>query len=293
MKRPVISPLRAKLVYELELQKCSPHTVDSYVRSVAGLSKFYHRSPDELNSEQIRAYLHYLQEERKLAWTSCNVAACGMIFFYTRVLGWDQLRLDMPPRKRPVRLPDILSPQEIEQLLRCTKILKHYAILTTTYAAGLRVSEVVHLKLIDINSQRMLIRVEQGKGRKDRYTLLSEKLLSVLRAYWKQDRPTDWLFPGRIPGRPLTTSAAQLAYSQARRTAGIQRGNGIHSLRHAFATHLLEAGVDVRTIQILLGHRSISTTQRYLQVANHKLAKIQSPLDLLSIPDSFPTAAQF
>ena len=166
------------------------------------------------------------------------------------------------------------------------------AILTTTYAAGLRVSKVVHLKITDINSQRMMIRVEQGKGRKDRYTLLSKRLLSELRAYWKQDRPAVWLFPGQIPGRPLTTSAAQRAYNQARRTAGIQRGRGIHSLRHAFATHMLEAGVDLRTIQVLLGHRSISTTQRYLQVANHKLAKIQSPLDLLRLPDSFPTAAQ-
>ena len=292
MKRPVISPLRAKLVRELQLQKFSPHTVASYVRSVEGLSKFYHRSPDELDSEQIRAYLHYLQEERKLAWTSCNAAACGMIFFYTRVLGWDQLRLDMPPRKRPLRLPDILSRQELEQLFRCTKNPKHHAILATTYAAGLRVSEVVHLKITDINSQRMMIRVEQGKGRKDRYTLLSKRLLSELRAYWKQERPAVWLFPGQAPGQPLTTSAAQRAYNQARRTAGIQRGKGIHSMRHAFATHLLEAGVDVRTIQVLLGHRSISTTQRYLQVAGHKLAKVKSPLDLLRIPDPSPAAAQ-
>ena len=264
----------------------------SYVRSVAGLSKFYDCSPDKLDSAQIRAYLHYLQEERKLAWTSCNVAACGLAFFYTRVLGWDQFRLDMPPRKRPLQLPDILSRQELEQLFRCTKNPKHHAILATTYAAGLRVSEVVHLKITDINSQRMMIRVGQGKGRKDRYTLLSKRLLSELRAYWIQDRPAVWLFPGQDPDQPLTRSAAQRAYNQARRMAGIQRGKGIHSLRHAFATHLLEAGADVRTIQVLLGHRSISTTQRYLRVANHRLTEVMSPLDLLRIPDSFPTAVQ-
>jgi site-specific recombinase XerD len=274
------------MIRDMQLQRLSPKTQKAYVAAVAGLAKFYQCSPDRLHPEQIRTYLHHLLVERRLAWSSCNQAAAGLKFFYTKTLSWDVLHLDLPPRTGRSQLPRVLSIEELQRLFTSAKNPRHRVLLMTTYAAGLRVSEVVRLKLTDIESDRMLIRVEQGKGRKDRYTLLSTRLLTALRAYWKLYRPpAPGLFTGRDPHTPLPIGTAQKIYSHAKRRAAITHGQGIHTLRHCFATHLLEAGVDVRTIQMLLGHRSLDTTTRYLRITRQHLATLRSPFDLLPCGD--------
>jgi integrase/recombinase XerD len=282
-----MKPLRCKMIRQMPLERLAPRTQEAYVAAVAGLAKFYWCSPDQLNPEQIRAYRHHLLIERQLAWSSCNQIACGLKFFYTKTLGWDTLQLNLPPRTQRSQLPHVLSAEELQRLFTSAKNPKHRALLMTTYAAGLRVSEVGQLQVTDIESDRGLIRVNQGKGRKDRYTLLSARLLAELRAYWKLERCKPWLFPGQDRHQPMPIASAQRIYSHAKRAAKLQHGKGIHTLRHSFAPHLLEAGVDPRTIQLLLGHRSLDTTTRYLRVARTHLATIQSPFDLLRV-DSLP-----
>jgi len=183
--------------------------------------------------------------------------------------------------KRPFKLPVILSREEVMHFLDSVDSLKHRTILMTAYAAGLRVSEAIHLKVTDIDSQRMTLRVDQSKGRKDRYVMLSPRLLEVLRAYWKTTRPKLWLFPGDLSGQPITRCAVELACQKAHRASGIAKPITPHSLRHAFATHLLESGTDIRTIQLLLGHRSLATTSRYLKVATTTVCATTSPFDCL------------
>ena len=250
---------------------------------MTGLAKFYNQSPEKIDKQKIQEYLLYLMKDRKLSWSSCNVAVSGLRFFYTQTLGMDAMFLNIPPRKKNSTLPEILSAEELERLFAALTNQKHRTLLMTTYAAGLRVSEVVSLKVTDIDSQRMMIRVQQGKGRKDRYTILSQRLLKELRIYWRMYRPSEWLFSSRNPEHPLTDRTAQIIYYNAKDKAGIKKGKGIHTLRHCFATHLLEAGVDLRTIQMLMGHTSIMTTMVYLQVTRKHLSSIQSPLDLLEI----------
>jgi integrase/recombinase XerD len=230
--------------------------------------------------------LLHLMQERKLQWGSCNTIVCGLRFFYTHTLGMDSMFLNIPPRKKVHKLPEILSTEEIERLFAAVTNQKHRTLLMTTYAAGLRVSEVVNLKLTDIDSKRMMIRVQQGKGSKDRYTILSERLLKELRIYYKMYRPSLWLFSGRKPQQPMPISTAAAIYYNAKDKTGIKRGKGIHTLRHCFATHLLEAGIDVRTIQVLMGHSSIMTTVVYLKVTRKHISSTQSPLDLLNIPEN-------
>ena len=282
-----MKPLRAKMIRQMQLERLAPRTQEAYVAAVAGLAKYYGGSPDLLSPAQIRTYLHHLLVERHLAWSSCNQVACGLRFFYTKTLGWDGLHRNLPPRPRRSQLPQVLSPEELQRLFISAKHPKHRALLMTTYAAGLRVSEVVHLQVTDIESERGLIRVNQGKGRKDRSTLLSARVLAELRTYWQLERCKPWLFPGRDRHRPMPIESAQRIYYQAKRAAKLQHGKGIHTLRHSFATHLLAAGVAPRTIQLLLGHRSLDTTMRYLRVARTHLANIQSPFDLLRV-DSLP-----
>lgn len=276
-----MTPLRRRFVEEMELQRLAPRSRESYLNALVALATHFRRSPDQLTPEDLRTYLHYLIAERKLAWSSCNIVACAMKFFYGRVLGWDVRALVLPPRTRPSRLPEVLSVGEVHRLLAAITNLKHRTLLMTTYAAGLRVSEVVALKVAHIESERQLIRVEQGKGHKDRYTMLSPSLLATLRTYWQARRPRLWLFPGSDPSQPLHVTAAQRIYGQARRRAGITRGAGIHTLRHCFATHLLEAGLDLRTLQAFLGHRHLSTTGRYLTVSTTHLAGSAQRFDLL------------
>jgi site-specific recombinase XerD len=280
-----MTELRKKLIDELKLRNFSPGTEKLYVRAVLGFAKFYNESPDKLNEEQLRAYVLHLSEERKLAPGSCNVIIGALRFFYTEILDRPSMARAIPRRKRRIKLPEILSAEELESLFTSLRNPKHRVLLMTTYAAGLRVSEVIHLKVTDIDSNRMMIRVEQGKGQKDRYTVLSPRLLEELRSYWKINRPPVWLFPCFKSDRPLTRSTAHRVFHKAKRIVGIKKKGGIHSLRHAFATHLLESGEDLRTIQVLLGHSSISSTVIYTKVSRKKLKAANSPFDLLEIPD--------
>jgi site-specific recombinase XerD len=198
-------------------------------------------------------------------------------------LGWNEEQLFLPPRKRTWRLPEVLSPREVERLLCAAVKLRDRCLLMTAYAAGLRVTELIHLKLSDIHPERMMIRVEQGKGKKDRYTILSQRLLGELRKYKQAYQPVLWVFFGKTRNDPLHITAAQKVYNLAKHKSGIEKGKGIHTLRHCFATHLLEAGVDLVTIKTLLGHNSLQSTQRYLQIRQPKLGSTTSPLDLLDL----------
>lgn len=281
-----MTALRVEMIRQMELHRLSPNTQRLYVRAVQGLARFYHQSPDGLTSRQVQDYLHHLLVDRKLAWSTCNVATHACRFLYLRTLKWDRLEFELPPCKRESKLPEILSAQEVERLLSWPQNRKHRAVLMTTYAAGLRVSEVVRLLVTDIDSRRMTIRVSQGKGRKDRYTLLSQRLLSELRVYWREERPGKWLFTGRKPDQSMSLHTARAIYQMAKTGAGITKTGGIHALRHSFATHLLEAGVDPRTVQVLLGHNSLNTTMRYLHVTRNHALSVRSPLDLLALPDS-------
>jgi site-specific recombinase XerD len=271
------------MIEEMKLRNFSPRTEQCYVSAMMGLAKYYRQSPDQLNQEQIRSYLLHLKE-RGLSPSSRNVAISGLKFFYHQILGWNEQKLFLPPRKGSWRLPEVLSPKEVERLVLSPVKLRDRCLLMTAYATGLRVSELVRLKVSDIDSARMTIRVEQGKGRKDRYTILSQRLLSELRTYWKQHRSKNWLFPN-AKGGPLSIDYTQKIYNVAKQKAGIHKGKGIHTLRHCFATHLLEAGVDLVTIKTLLGHNSLQSTQRYLQIRQHRLTCTDSPLDLLKFPD--------
>ncbi len=281
-----MKPLRHKMLNDMKLRRFAPSTQEAYVSAVAGLAKYYKQSPDLLDKEKIQAYLLHLLDKRKLSWGTCNVVVSGLRFFYTQTLGIDSMHLGIPPMKTQTKLPEVLSVEELTRLFQCTRNLKHRAILMTTYAAGLRVSEVVNLKLKDIDSGRMMIRVCQSKGNKDRYTILSPRLLTELRAYWRKYKPLFWLFPGAFSDRPMNRATPERIYYSAKERAGITKGGCIHSLRHCFASHLLEAGVDLRTIQLLMGHSSITTTTRYMRITSKKLSATKSPLDLIEIPDT-------
>ena len=278
-----MSVLRARMIEQLQLHRKAKGTQTQYVQAIAGLAAYYKRSPDQLSPQEIRAYLHYLLTDKQLAWSSCNVVAAAIRFFYVDTLGWTPMELHLPPRPAYKQLPRVLSIEQLERLFATTDNRKHRALLMTAYAAGLRVSEAIRLKLSDIESDpsRMLIRIHQGKGNKDRYSLLSERLLVELRAYWQIDCPTPWLFPGFKAHQPMSSGTAQKVYNQARARAGIEQGSGFHTLRHSFATHLFDAGVDLHTLQLLLGHRSIKTTWKYLHVSHRHLMHVRSPLDLL------------
>jgi site-specific recombinase XerD len=213
------------------------------------------------------------------------IAVAALRFLYKVSLQRDwRFEEVIPAPKKPQKLPEVLSPDEVLHFLGCVGNTKHHAILTTCYAAGLRISEAVCLKPTDIDSQRMVVRVDQGKGQRDRYVMLSARLLEILRSWWRLERPQPWLFPGDIPGRHITKDAVEQACQKARRLSGIRKPITPHGLRHGFAVHLLESGTDVRTIQLLLGHRSLATTARYLRIATSKVCSTSSPLDLLPQP---------
>src|SRR5882672_1941182 len=283
-----MTPLRQRMLEDMQLRDFSRHTQDSYLLQFTQFARYFAKSPEVLGPEEIPTYQLYLATEKKLAPRSIQIAASALRFLYKVTLKqpWDVEELPTP--KKPQTLPVILSREEVSHFLESIRTLKQRTVLTVCYAAGLRIAEAIQLKITDIDSQRMVIRVDQGKGRKDRYVMLSPALLTLLRTYWKAQRPRDWLFPSKLPGRPITTSALQQACQQARRRAGLKKAISPHSLRHTFATHLLEAGTDVRTIQLLLGHRSLSTTARYLKVATSTVCATTSPLDLLPVPPPLP-----
>ncbi len=280
-----MTPMRQKMIKEMSLRRFSEKTQKSYLSSVTGLARYFKLSPEKINKQMIEEYMLHVIQERKLKWGSCNTILVGLRFFYIKMLGMDSLFINIPINKKGSELPEILSSDELESLFTVMTNQKHRTLLMTAYAAGLRVSELVNLKLADIDSKRMMIRVHQGKGRKDRYTILSKRLLKELRIYWKMYSPNLWLFSGRDPEQPLPSGTAQKIYYKAKERAGIKKGKCIHTLRHCFGTHLLEAGVDLRTIQMLMGHSNIKTTIIYLQLSKKHLSSTQSPLDLLEIPE--------
>lgn len=279
-----MSSVRNKMIDAMKVRRFSLRTQESYLGVVNALEKYYNLPPDQIDPEKMQAYLLHLTE-RGMAWSTCNVAVSAYRFLHAEVLGRDRANLFIPPRKKPTKLPVVLSREEIERLFACAHPQRNRFLLMTTYAAGLRVSETVSLKVTDIDSNRMTIRVEQAKGAKDRYSILSPSLLDELRSYWKLYKPPTWLFPAsRDPNRQMDITTAQKIYYSAKERAGITHGQGIHTLRHCFATHLLEAGIDLRTIQSLMGHSSITTTMRYLQIRSQMLDSKQNRLDLLAVP---------
>ena len=280
-----MTSLRKRMIEDMQVRNLALNTQNSYVQQVSLFARYFDKSPELLGPDDIRAYQIYLTNERKLAPSSILIAVAALRFLYKVSLKKDWAFEDViPAPKKPEKLPLILSPQEVLHFLGCVGSSKQRAILSSCYAAGLRISEAIRLRAADIDSQRMVIRVDQGKGRKDRYVMLSARLLETLRSYWRAVRPTDWLFEGDIPGRPIDRSSVELACRKARRLSRIVKPITPHSLRHAFAVHLLEAGTDIRTIQLLLGHRSLSTTARYLRLATSKVCSTSSPLDLLPRP---------
>jgi integrase/recombinase XerD len=291
-----MTTLRQRMTEDMQVRNLALNTQDSYLQQVSLFARYFNKSPELLGPEDIRAYQVYLTNERKLAPSSILIAVSALRFVYKVSLHKDWSFEDMiPAPKKPQKLPVVLSPEEVLHFLDSVGSTKHRAILTTCYAAGLRISEAVHLKPTDIDSQRMVIRVEQGKGQKDRYVMLSPKLLETLRSYWRAVHPKDWLFEGDVPGQPINRSSVELACQKARRLSRIRKPITPHSMRHAFAVHLLESGTDVRTIQLLLGHRSLATTARYLRIATSKVCSTSSPLDLLPRPvpiEATPAAPQ-
>lgn len=275
-----MSELRQKMIKEMELRNLAKNTQRSYLRVVTGLCKHYMLPPDKITKEMLEDYLLYLKNDKGQASNSRSVVVCALRFLYRHVLGDEQTPPGFGFRRKPRKLPVVLSQEQIWRIINATDNLKHRLLLMATYSAGLRASEVLALKPEHIDSQRMLIKVEEGKGSKDRYTLLSQRFLEELRHYYRTFRPKKWLFPSSHTGESLCYESVRSVYEDARKKAGVQKGVGLHTLRHSFATHLLEAGYDLRKIQVLLGHKSLSTTMIYLHVSRKTLSKIKSPLDL-------------
>ena len=289
-----MTQLRQRMLEDMQIRNFSENTQQSYLMQVSLFARHFRRSPEGLGPVNIRTYQVYMTNEKKLAPGSISIATAALRFLYTVTLKrpWDVAEV-LPMPKASQTLPVILSPDEVRQFLGCVPRRKGRTVLTVCYAAGLRISEAVSLKPADIDSQRMMIRVEQGKGQKDRYVMLSEQLLKILREWYRFARPTVWMFPGVIPGSHVTVEGVQDACKLGRERSGLKKPVTPHSLRHAFACHLLEYGTDLRTIQLLMGHRSLSTTARYLRLATSKVCATRSPLDLLPrpLPPAEPTKA--
>jgi integrase/recombinase XerD len=278
-----MTELRQKMIRAMELKNLSKHTQRAYLAAVTGLARHYRQSPAEATQVMVDDYLLYLKNGKGLAPNSCGSALNGLRFFYKHVAQKD-FAFDYSIRKRPRKLPTVLTMEEIWKIICAAGNLKHRLILMTTYAAGLRASEVAVLKPEHIDSKRMLIKIVDAKGHKDRYTMLSARLLDELRAYYKTNRPKTYLFPSQFKkkeNRPLSYETIRSIYEDARKKVGVKTGAGIHTLRHSFATHLLEAGFDIRKIQVLMGHSRLTTTMIYLHVSSTTLSKIPSPLDLI------------
>jgi site-specific recombinase XerD len=291
-----MTTLRQRMMEDMQVRNLAENTQESYVQQVSLFARHFNKSPELLGPEQIRAYQVYLTNEKKLSTGSIMVAIAALRFLYGATLKKDWSFKDViPVPKKPQTLPVVLSPEEVIQFLECVTSKKHRAILTTCYAAGLRISEAIALTPPAIDGKRMVLRVEQGKGKKDRYVMLSPKLLEILRRWWRVERPEHWLFPGDKPGWHITRSAVEVECKKAHRICKISKPITPHSLRHAFAVHLLEQGANIRSIQLLLGHRSLATTAKYLRIATSTVCSTSSPLDLLPRPVSMevkPTPPQ-
>ena len=276
------SPLRRRMIEDMTVRNLSPATQRSYVHAVSKFSRFFGRSPETLTLEDVRTYQVHLAS-KGVAWASLNQTVAALRFFYGVTLGMAEIPERIAYAREPRRLPVVLSADEVVRFLEAVPSLKARAALTTAYAAGLRVSEVTGLRVADIDSGRMMIRIEHGKGGKERYVMLSAQLLAILRTYWRLARPEHWLFPGRDPTRPIEPTTLHAACRSARAAAGIGKKVTVHILRHSFATHLLESGVDIRVIQVLLGHAHLSTTARYTHVSQGLIGRTASPLEKLKL----------
>ena len=289
-----MSPLRRRMIEDMQIRNLTPNTQRVYVANVFRFACHFRKSPDLLGPADIRTYLLHLTRERHLAASSIIVTVSALRFFYAITLKRPWIvEDDIPAGHQAKKLPVVMSKEEVARFLGAVDNLKHRMVLTVCYATGLRISEAIHLTPAAIDSKRMVIRVEQGKGRKDRYVMLPPTLLDMLRDYWKRTHPGEWLFPGRSPGQPIHPLTINLTCREVARRCGIGKPVAPHALRHAFAVHLLEAGTDLRTIQLLLGHRNLSTTAQYLMIATSKVCATASPLESLNVvvptaPDLVP-----
>lgn len=276
-----MTKLREKMRMDLELKGYSPSTQTSYLRHVKNFAINYGKSPDLLGTDEIKEYLHHIIISKKYSYSYLSNAYSALKFFYQTTLEreWDMKKI--PRYKKPKRLPVILSSEEIRNIINVTQNIKHRAILMTIYGAGLRVSEAANLKVTDIDSKNMNIRIEQGKGKKDRYTLLSEENLKILRDYYKYYQPQYWLFPGNPPHKPISTRSIQKIFEKAKNKAEIKKNVSVHTLRHCFATHLVEAGISLYHIQHLLGHSNPNTTNIYIHLTRRDILSVKSPLDMI------------
>jgi integrase/recombinase XerD len=279
-----MTKLRKRMLEELQLRNYSPETQGSYIDAVARFARHFGKSPDKLGPEEIREYQLYLLKERKIAWSTLGLNLCALKFCYAKALGRPWVVEKAPNPKRPETLPTVLSREEVVRLLDATHNLKHRALLATLYSTGMRAAEAQRLKVSDIDGKRMLIFIRHGKGGRERYVMFSKQLRDILLAYWHWRRPQDWLFPSAMrPANPLDLSGIRLICRQAGKRAGIGQRVHPHLLRHSCATHLLEDGVNLRRIQVLLGHASIKTTAKYLLVSQQAVQETVSPLDRLTL----------
>lgn len=280
-----MTSLRQRMLEDLRIRNYAPTTVECYIRSVSEFAKYFNKPPDQLGPEEIRSWQLFLINEKRVKLSTYIQAVCGLRFFYQNTLH-RRIEIDRIPLPRyEKKLPVILSKAEVKALLEAPTNLKHRAMLATMYGAGLRVSEVANLKVSDLDRERHVIWVRGGKGHKDRQVMLADPLRDVLAAYWRWKRPTDWLFPGRVPDRPIATNSVFRACEKAARKAGITKPIHPHSLRHAFATHLLDDGVNLLVIQALLGHAHLKTTARYLHLSDSAVRSTRSPLETLGSLD--------
>jgi integrase/recombinase XerD len=278
-----MTPLRQRFIDDLRLRNYAPTTIDTYVGCLVRFSRHFGRSPDGLGAEEIRAFQLELLR-RGVSWSLYNQTACAMRFFYRTTLGRPELVEMIPFGKKPKTLPVVLGPEEVLRFLDAAPRGRDRVLLQTAYACGLRIGELIRLKVADIDSARMVIAVRQGKGRKDRLVPLSPRLLEVLRIYWEHDRPKGWLFPGEDPERPLHSSSVQRICQNLVARLRLSKRVTPHTLRHSFATHMLEAGVDLRTLQAILGHSDLATTAHYLHVETARLRGVPALLDRLMLP---------
>lgn len=284
------SLLRTRMIEDLRIRNYSPLTIKAYVRCVALFAKHFGRSPEDLGVDEIRKYQLHLVEEKKASWAFFNQTVCALRFLYRTSLEKDWPVKHIPHPRGETRLPEVLNPTEVSMFFSCVKGLVHLTIFQTMYGAGLRLSEALNLKPSDIDSERMVIRVDQGKGRKDRYVTMSPTLLEKLREYYKVCHPKGkWLFPNRTKKYPIHMTAVQRACREAARVAGFDKRVTTHTMRHSFATSLLEAGTDLRTIQLLLGHGNLNTTARYLHIAVGAKQSGHEMVDLLKLSKKKPT----
>ena len=277
-----ISPLRRRMTEDMTVRNLSPATQRSYISAVSKFSRFFGRSPDQLTLEDVRTFQVHLVA-KGISWPGLNQIVCALRFFYGVTLRRDEIPERISYARQPRKLPEVLSAGEVVRFLEAVPSLRTRVALTTAYAAGLRASEAVSLKVANIDSGRMVIRVQQGKGGKDRYVMLSAQLLGILRTYWQLARPKDWLFPGRDPANPIEVNVLHAACRSACTASGLTKRVTVHTLRHSFATHLLESGTDIRIIQVLLGHSNLSSTARYTHVSSGLIRQTDSPLDRLTI----------